>query len=245
MRSSFAAFLAFTALSTVLCAQPAEAHEREFTRSRDWHLPFQGEHEFELRTFFDTTHGDFLGQLEYEYGVTRHFAIEPGIEVRENDEDEYEIEAAELELRFNFGEYRQGAWLPAFNLEYEHPFESDEADAIELKSVLSRYGERDDFTVNLNFGKEIEGEHEDESELTAGWVRKLTDSASLGEEGSGMWRAGLELVQDFEEHHLRAGPLVSWHASAHLNLLTSYLPAIDERGDGNSDELTVIVEWEL
>ena len=243
MRSSFVQVLAFPVLSTLLCAPPASAHEREFTQSRDWHLPFQGEHEFELRTFFDTTHGDFRGQLEYEYGVTRHFAFEPGFEVRENEKGEYEIEAAEIELRFNFGEYRQGAWLPAFNLEYEHPFESEEADAIELKSVLSRYGERDDITVNLNLGKEIEGEREGESELTAGWVRRLT--ASAGEEGGGIWRAGLELVQDFEEHHLRAGPLVSWRASPHLHLLTSYLPAIDERGDGNFDQLAVIVEWEL
>lgn len=227
-------------LVAIAPAAPALAHEREFTQSRDWHLPFRGEHEFELRSFFDTTHGEYRGQLEYEYGVTQHFAIEPGFEVAENEDGDYEIEGAELELRFNFGEYREGAWLPAFNLEYEHPFESDEADKLELKGVLSRYGEHDDVTLNLNFGRELEGERENESELTAGWLRRLD-----GRDGSSSpLGLGLELVEDFEAHHLRAGPLVKWRAGARVNLLASYLPAIDDRHDGNFDELALILEWE-
>lgn len=234
--------LVATGLVAFVLARPARAHEREFTRSRDWHLPFRGEHEFELRSFFDTSHGEYRGQLEYEYGVTRHFAIEPGFEVAENEDGDYEIEGAELELRFNFGEYRQGAWLPAFNLEYEHPFERDEADKLELKGVLSRYGERDDFAVNLNFGRELEGEREDESELSAGWLRHL-EGADAG--GHSRLALGLELVEDFEAHHLQAGPLAKWRAGPHLNLLASYMPAIDERHDGNFDQLTLILEWEL
>jgi hypothetical protein len=230
------------ALGASLLASTALAHEREFTRSRDWHLPFRGEHEFELRSFFDTTHGDFRGQLEYEYGFTQNFAFEPGLEVEENEDGHYEVEAAELELRFNFGEFRRGKWLQAFNLEYEHAFEDEDSDRLELKSVLSRYGERDDFTINLNYGRELEGERESESELTAGWARRLGGGRRAAQSGL---KLGLEAVQDFEEHHLQAGPLIAWRPSAHLNLLASYLPAIDERHDGNFDQLTVIVEWEL
>jgi hypothetical protein len=59
------------------------------------------------------------------------------------------------------------------------------------------------------------------------------------------FRGGLELVQDFEEHHLRAGPMLSWRASQRLNLITSYLPAIDDRGEDNFDEWAILVEWEL
>ena len=230
-------------LTLLLLTVPAAAHEREFTRSRDWHLPYEGEHEFELRSFIDTTHGDWRAQVEYEYGVTRHFAIEPGLEVKENEEGETEIEAAELELRFNFLEYERFRWLPAFNLEYEHPFEDEEASAVELKSVLSRYGRRDDLTINLDFGKELEGEHESESELTAGWSHAL----DLGQtsDGGQRWRFGLEALEDFESDHLRAGPLVSFRTGPHFHVLGSYLMAVDERGEGNIDELTLILEFEL
>jgi len=227
----------------VLAPTPAAAHERGFTQSRDWHLPYRGEHELELRSFFDTSHGDFRGQVEYEYGVTGWFALEPGLEIQENADGDYEVEGADLELRFRFGRYRTGAWLPALNLEYEHPFEDEEAKKLEVKGVLSRYGERDDFTVNLNYGREIEGEREDESELTAGWVRSLREAASE-EDGAGEIRFGLELVEDFEAHHLRAGPLLTWRASARLHFLVSHLPAIDDRGEDDFDLLTVILEWE-
>lgn len=236
--------VSFLAGSALALTAPARAHEREFTHSRDWHLPYAGEHEFELRSFFDTSHGDYRGQLEYEYGVTSSFALEPGLELEKNADGDYEVAGAGLELRFHFGTWRQGAWLPALNLEYEHAFESEEADRVELKTVLSRYGERDDLTFNLDFGREIEGAREDESELTAGWVRRFLDG-DLEEGGRGSLKLGLELVQDFEQHHLRAGPLLVWRASSHLNGLISYLPAIDDRGEGNFDELAVILEWEL
>lgn len=230
--------------SILLLTGSARAHEREFTQSRDWHLPYAGEHEFELRSFFDTSHGDYRGQFEYEYGVTSHFAIEPGLELEKNVDGDYEVSGAGRELRVNFGTWRQGAWLPALNVEYEHAFEDEESDRVELETVLSRYGERDDVTFNLNFGREVEGEHENESELTAGWVRRFLDG-DVEQGGRGSLKLGLELVQDFEAHHLRAGPLLVWRASSHLNGLVSYLPAIDDRGEGNFDELAVILEWEL
>src|SRR5262249_39743211 len=53
----------------------ARAHERDFTLSRDWHLPYAGENEIESRTFWQTKHNDWVQQFEYEYGVTDHIAL--------------------------------------------------------------------------------------------------------------------------------------------------------------------------
>ncbi|MCE9593768.1 MAG: hypothetical protein K8S98_06210 [Planctomycetes bacterium] len=226
----------------------ASAHEREFTQSRDWFLPYQGEHEIELRNFFDTNTGDYKGQLEYEYGVTSWFAIEPGIEIKEKPNGEYEVEGAELEFRFHFLEFDYDKWLPALNVEYEQPFEDKDGDepAVELKTVLSRYGKNGhDFTVNLNVGKQLSGEKESESEATAGYIMPLHPDA----EPSAGWheglRAGVELVQDFEEHDTRVGPLFVYRATGHWNVLGSYLFAVDDRGDTNSDQLTLILEFEF
>jgi hypothetical protein len=221
------------------------AHEREFTLSRDWFIPYPGELELELRNFFDTDHGDYSAQFEVEYGISKHFAIEPGIEIAKNEDDEYEIEGAELELRFNFGEFAYDRWLPALNVEYEHPSESDEADALEAKFVASRYREDGkDVSVNLNFGKEIEGEKESESELTAGFVMPFKE----GVEDSAGWhygpRAGVELLQDFEQGHTRIGPLFIYRPTKHLNFLTSYTFGVNDE-DENPDILEIIVEWEF
>lgn len=233
-------------LGLLLLVSTIRAHEREFTRSRDWHLPYAGEHELELRSYFDTTHGRFRGQLEYEYGVTRHFAIEPGLEIAENADGDHEIEGAGLELRFSFGDWRPSAWLPALDVEYEHPFEDEEADRVALKGILSRYGVHDDLTVNLNYERELEGERADGFAVTAGWLHRFDETVGESRHAP---RLGLELTEDLENHHLRAGPLVTWRANRHWNLLASYLVAVDDRGDGGpdetSDELTVILEWEL
>lgn len=240
--------LARIALAVALFALPALAHEREFTQSRDWFLPYAGEHEIELRNFFDTTHGEYRGQLEYEYGVTSWFAVEPGIEIEEKEDGKYEVEGAELELRFHFLEFDYEKWLPAVNLEYEQPFEDKDGEepAVELKTVLSRYGEDGrDFTLNLNVGKQLSGPKEDESELTAGYIMPLEADA----EPSAGWhdglRAGIEVVDDFETHDLRVGPLFVYRATGHWNVLASYLFAVDDRDAGNFDQLTFIVEFEF
>ena len=44
------------ALAVSFAASVCSAHEREFTQSRDWFLPYKGEHELEWRSFVDTTH---------------------------------------------------------------------------------------------------------------------------------------------------------------------------------------------
>jgi hypothetical protein len=221
------------------------AHEREFTLSRDWFIPYPGELELELRNFFDTSNGEYAAQFEVEIGITKHFAIEPGIEIAENEEGDYEVEGSELELRFNFGEFAYDKWLPALNVEYEHPSESDEADKAEVKLVASRYGENGrDISVNLNFGKELEDEKESESELTFGYVMPFHE----GVEDTAGWhygpRAGIEALQDFEEGHTRVGPLFIYRPTEHWNFLASYTFGVNER-DENPDILEIIVEWEF
>lgn len=226
----------------------AVAHEREFTQSRDWFLPYKGEHEVEWRSFFDTSHGSYRAQFEYEYGVTEYFAIEPGLELQEKANGEYEIEAADIELRFHFGTFAYDKVLPALNVEYEHPFEDGpgEEPKIELKGVLSRYGENGhDFAVNLNYGKQLSGPKEDESEFTAGWVMPLHAEAMPSAGWHKGVRAGLEFVQDFEESTSRAGPLFVFRSSSHLNVLAHYGFALNDRDGDNFDQLALILEWEF
>ena len=237
-------------LASSLCGL-GYAHEREFTQSRDWFLPYRGESEMEVRNFFDTTHGQYSGQFEYEYGITDWFAIEPGIEWEEKeDKNEVEVEAAEIELRFHAGEFGYDKLLPALNLEYEQLLENeeDEQSEFEVKTVISRYGQGGhDFSINYNFGSTVSGETEWESELTAGFIMPFEKEA----QPSGGWhegpRFGVEFVEDFEEHDARVGPLAVYRtqAGSHWNFLASYMLGINDRDGSNFDELTLIVEFEF
>jgi hypothetical protein len=233
--------------ATFLLAGPALAHEREFTLSRDWFLPYQGESEIESRTFVDTTHGEWLQEFEYEYGVTDWFAVEPGVEIAEKpDSSEIEVEAVDLELRFHFMQFEYGKILPALNVEYEHPSESEEPDRGELKFILSMYNkDGQDISVNFNAGRELEKEKESESELTYGYVRPLREvDASETAYFRSEPRFGVEGIHDFHEGFDRLGPLVIYRPMTHLNLLASYTFALDDRGE-NFDEFRFIAEWEF
>src|SRR5262245_61219753 len=112
----------------LLASATARAHERDFTLSRDWFLPYKGENEIESRTFWKTKPNDLVQQFEYEYGITDHFAIEPGLEFKHPNSERFELEAIEMELRFNFLEFDYNKLLPAFNLEYERVVEDEEED---------------------------------------------------------------------------------------------------------------------
>ena len=230
-----------------LLSAPAFAHEREFTLSRDWFLPYKGESEIESRTFVDTTHGQWLQEFEYEYGITDWFAIEPGIGIAEkHDSSEIEIEEADVELRFHFLEFEYGKILPALNVEYEHPSESDEPDRGELKFIFSMYNkDGQDFALNFNAGRELEKEKHGESEMTLGYVRPFHEvDASETAYFRSEPRFGAEAVHDFHEGFDRLGPLFVYRPTTHLNLLTSYVFALDDRGE-NSDEFRFIAEWEF
>jgi hypothetical protein len=232
--------------ATLLLASPlALAHEREFTLSRDWFLPMQGESEVESRTFFDTTHGITTQEFEYEYGVTDWFGIEPGIEFT-NADGNFELDGADLELRFHFGTFAYDKFLPALNVEYEHPKNNDEPDHGELKFIVSRYGQDgQDYTVNLNGGKELTSGGQNDSEITFGYVRPFHDvdaSSSAYFRSEPRW--GVEAEHDFHEDFNRVGPLFVFRGTEHLNMLASYVFALNERGD-NVDQLSLILEWEF
>jgi hypothetical protein len=245
LRARFLAIPA-AAAAVLLLAPAGRAHEREFTLSRDWFLPYQGEHEIESRTFWDTSHGNAVQEFEYEYGITDWFAIEPGVEFIHDDEKDFEMEGVELELRFHFWSFDYDRILPAFNIEYEHALESDESDHGELKFIASRYGhDGQDISVNLNVGREMESGGEGESEATVGYVRPLH---ALGPEDEAGFhrkpRIGVEAVDDFEEDHFGAGPLFVYRGTQHLNVLGAYIFGLNDR-DENGDELRLIVEWEF
>ena len=236
----------------------ARAHERDFAFSRDWHLPYKGEFEVESRTFWKDRHNDLLQQFEAEYGIADHFAIEPGLALKRENADEFKVESADLELRFNFREFGYGKLLPGFNLEYERRIEDENGagganaeeepkNDVELKSLVSWYSEAgDDLTLNLNLGRGFggEGESEWETELTAGWVRPF-DLFGGTPGGKHEFKAGVELVrQMIQEHGLGVGPVITWRATEHLHLVATALIALRER-DENSDEFRLILEWEF
>jgi len=248
MRRARLAFVLPAAAAVATLVPSAAAHEREYTLSRDWFLPYQGEHEIESRTFWDTRHGNATQEFEYEYGVTDWFAIEPGVEFKHDDEKDFEMEGVEMELRFHFGTFSYGRVLPALNLEYEHPLEDEpgEEDHVEAKLIAAVYGrDGQDFAANLNFGTSVESSGGDESEMTFGYVRPFGPLHDTEEAG---WhrepRVGVEAINDFEEDHFKAGPLFVYRGTEHLNVLGSYVFGIDDRGD-NGDELRIIVEWEF
>ena len=247
-----------------LVAGTAVAHERDFTLSRDWHLPYVGECEVESRSFWNERSHDFTQQFEFEYGITKHFAIEPGLTFHKDVGDELDLDALDTELRFNFLDFDYGKILPAFNIEYEHPVGNDEKDRAEAKFILSMYGTHgEDLTVNYNIGQELVHRGDSESELTAGYVFSLSSLLGIDDdekpksespEGgtepprkfgrSDTLKAGVEFIQDFEETHTGLGPIVSFRVSRNLHVLATYVVGLNDRPD-NEDQARVILEWEF
>src|SRR4249920_2237528 len=116
--------LACVALVTCFVAnmRMAEAHHRDFVFLRDWYLPFAGENEIEYRLTHNNRNNEFLHEIEFEHGITDHFAIEPGIEWHQQDGEKFHLDGFDVELRFNFMKAAMYTVLPALNVEYEHPF---------------------------------------------------------------------------------------------------------------------------
>jgi hypothetical protein len=247
------------ALALLALAGRASAHERDFTISRDWHLPYAGEHEIESRTFWDPKPNDVSQLFEYEYGITDHFAIEPGVKFLKFNADSFKLKMVECELRFNFLDFAYDKLLPAFNVEYEHrvgeelegenanPDFEAEKQAVELKGILSWYTEKgDDFTINMNVGRlEDEEEWEWESEVTFGYLRKLDSIGGWEPPKEHPIGVGVEFLQQFsKDKFTEIGPVVSWRASKNLHVLMTALYAVNHR-DEHNDELRLILEWEF
>jgi len=238
---------ALVALSAFVLAAPAAlAHEREFTLSRDWFLPYKGESEVESRTSWDTRNNDFSQEFEYEYGVTDWFGIEPGIEFVKLNGEELEVEGYDIEFRFHFWQFAYDRVLPALNVEFDRPKDDAEPKRGEIKLIGSWYGEDgQDITLNLNGGKELGGERVEESEVTFGYVRPIgkvdpADTAYFRSQP----RFGVEGIHSFHDHLDGLGPLFVYRGTEHLNLLCAYVFGLNER-DENPDQLRLILEWEF
>jgi hypothetical protein len=233
-----------TTALVLAAAGSAAAHERDFTLSRDWHLPYPGEFEVESRSFWGTHSHDFTQMFELEYGISKHFAIEPGVSFVKVDGDSVDYDAFDTELRFNLFDFELGKILPALNVEYEHPDSSEEPDMGELKLILTRYDvDGQDLTVNFNVGQELENGGKTENEITAGYVHGI---GPIGEGGPqpGEVKAGVEFIHQFDDVHTGLGPLVTYKVSEHLHVLGAFVVALNDRPD-NEDQVRVIVEWEF
>jgi len=230
------------AVAIGLLASEASA-QRSFTRSRDWVIPHVREVEVEWRSFADTRAGQHLGQLELAYGFTRNFALEVGVEFEQREEQEADVESANLEARLSLGEFAFDEWLPALNVEYEHPNQTDAFDGIEARFVLSRYREDGrDLTLNFVVEREVEGDEETELAMTGGFLMPFCQRDETAR-WYGIPRFGLEAVWGIDERTFGLGPLVAYRAGEHVNLLASYTFAFGDPGE--VDVLAFILELEF
>jgi hypothetical protein len=224
----------------------AEAHHRDFVFLRDWYLPFAGENEIEFRMTHVNRNNEYSHEIEFEHGVTDHFAIEPGIEWHQQDAERVHLDGMDVELRFNFGEAAMNKPLFALNVEYEHPFDSAEADRGELKFICSYFTPKgEDLSLNLNVGQELEMAKTKESEILFGYVRpiqKLTKEPHRGYK-IGL-RGGFEASFDFQEHFLQIGPTIAFEQDEHFNIIAHLFFAANKPHE-NSGGFRIIGEWEF
>ncbi len=227
--------------SLVLAPCLSSAHERDFTLIRDWFLPYQYEREIEYR-FTHIRGGDFNShELEFEYGINPHFAIEPGIEFVKEQGGKLHVDGYDTELRFNFGEYKTKAILPALNLEYEHPADPDEDDRAEIKLIGSYYDDwGNDFTLNLNVGWALEHRKERESEILFGFMHP--ERANMGHKGLG-WKYGFEYDHQMDGGHFSTlGPTVTYRPNQNLHFVAHFGFGLDHADD---DTFKLIAEYEF
>lgn len=237
--------LGFFGVCQIISVPVASAHHRDFTFLRDWFLPYAGENEIESRTSFVTKDKVFVQEFEFEHGFTDHFAIEPGIEFHGEPGEPNHLDAWDVELRFNFGEFAFNKLLPALNVEYEHPVDSEESDRAELKFILSVYGrDGSDLSFNVNVGQQLRDEKEKEGEFLIGYSRPLTKGESVESGHFIGFRGGFEFMRDFQEHHMLLGPTVSYRPSKEFNILGTVAFPLNHE-DENHTQLKLIMEWEF
>jgi hypothetical protein len=229
-------------------APMAQAHHRDFVFLRDWYLPFAGENEVEFRMTHNNRMNEFLHEVEFEHGVTDHFAIEPGIEWHQQDQENLHLDGMDIELRFNFLEAKPNTILPALNVEWEHPFATDEADHGELKFVFSYYTPKgEDLSLNLNVGQRLNrGNHTKDAEIDLGYVRPLQKLEQEKHHGYKIGlRGGFEGRYDIQStHFLQIGPTIAFEKDEHFNVIAHYFFGVNDRSN-NSDGFRFIVEWEF
>lgn len=219
----------------------AGAHERDFTLLRDWMLPYAGEREIEYRMTHAPNLDFWAHDVEFEYGVNKHFAIEPGVGFVQEDGGKLHVDGYDMEFRFSFGEFKKNVFLPALNVEIEHPVDDAEDDHAELKFIASRYGDDgSDLSINLNVGWALGGARERESELAIGYMRPAKPGESRMEPG--MMKYGLEFLEGLEEHHAVLGPTIAYRVNEHLHMLGTFAFGLNSRDDNT---FKMIAEWEF
>lgn len=227
--------------------QTAEAHHRDFVFLRDWYLPFAGENEIEFRMTHNNRMNEFIHEIEFEHGITDHFAIEPGIEWHQQDAEKLHLDGMDVELRFNFGEAKTNAILPALNLEYEHPFATDESDTARAKLILSYFTPGgDDLSLNLVGEQQLKNERLKESEIDFGYVRPIQKLEKSKQRGYKLGlRGGFEARYNTgHTHFLQIGPTMAFEQDEHFNVIVHYFFGANDRGS-NTDGLRMIIEWEF
>lgn len=232
-------------------AASASAHDKDFAYSVDWALPYRGEHELESWSTYVPRSNEFEQLVKYEYGVTDSFTIEPAVELKKPNGDPFKLEAVELEAYYHFRDFGYGKLLPALEAEVERLVqeldEEEEARATArlrgILSVFTRDGE--DFTLNAIVSRRISGNVGWEGELTAGYLRPLDFIPGVKAARDATLKAGIEMTQSLSEDHVTTiGPVVTWKALAHLNVILGGQIALSHR-DENFDEIRLILEWEF
>jgi len=225
----------------------AEAHHRDFVFLRDWYLPYANENEMEYRLTHNNRMNEFLHEVEFEHGITDHFAIEPGIEWHQQDAEKFHLDGMDVELRFNFGEAKMNAILPALNVDYEQPFDTEESDAARLKFILSYFTPAgEDFSLNLVGEQEMKNEKLKESEIDFGYVRPLQKLVTEKHHGYKIGlRGGFEARYNTgHSHFFNIGPTLAFEKDEHFNLIAHYFFGLNKRHE-NTDGFRFIIEWEF
>lgn len=215
-------------------APQAQAHRRDFVFNYDWHQPSKGEKEIESHTIYDGRSDTFKQQLEFEYGVTKRFAIAPYVLFEKEPGDSLKYKGYKVETRYQLGDYKRGKILSGLYLEYAK--EKDESAELEGKLILSRYGKNgDDLTFNYVVERHLENGAELEHKYTLGYAR------DLGKNGA---RIGAEWIHDLSSGRIKAGPTVAFGLGEDVWVTTGYAFPVNSR-DGNKGEFRLIAEYEF
>ena len=190
------------ALVAALPAAPARATLRIYSPNveyRELELEWRARYESDAREALD---GRQVHKLAVGYGVLPRLFLEVYGELERSVEDEFELEAVEMEARiqiFEPGQY----WLDAgLHVEYEMPVEAGGTDELVFQVLLEKGHGRLLHRTNLRLDRDLE---------------------SGAKVGSGLaWGSRLRLGPSLEpgvEYHARFGPLsggTPFAAQAHL-----------------------------
>jgi hypothetical protein len=242
--------LALLSMFLLGLASSAQAHHRDFSFIRDWYLPYVGEREIESRTSIEDTTRATQQEFEFELGISKHFAIEPGIGFHQEPGDKTHLDEWDIELRFNFLDFDYNKVLPAINVEYENPANTSESKLGKIKFIASLYTRRgEDFSLNFNLIQQMSNGRALDSELLFGYSRPLSrreegEGKGDGEEERSAVRGGFEYIQNLTTHDQWFGPTAAFRVNKHLNGVFTYLFATNHK-DEIFNQLKFILEWEF